>query len=450
MKRQPARRQYTQAEKAAYYKKLSAPQQRIPRQPVQSRALQVAKPRAVEKAPGMVSRAGQGVGGAIGSALGPVGTAIGSFLGGKLGHLVEKVTGFGDYKVEQNSVLVGGMNVPQIVNSVEKGGVIIRHREFIQDIVATTAFTNQSFLIQPGLARTFPWLSQIANSFEQYRIRGMMFDFVSTSSDALLSSATSTALGTVVMMTDYDVADSAPTSKREMLQSEFASSDKPSCTFIHPIECKKSVTAQNILYTRGAIAPPENFDQRLYDFASFNIATEGMQAAGGVLGELWVTYEIELLKPQFSYFGLADHYRMNTITTARPFGTVLGSNIGAGATLGGAIAADALSYRFPPEVTSGKFLVTYSVVGSAVASAHTPSFSITGGSLLSIQVNDTLAWINAPEPAATSGIIIITAVVTVTSGACYILLANNGLMPTSNNGDFWVVRLPDSIAARPT
>ena len=262
-----------------------------------------AQPKKAAEEGGVFTGLGQMAGNALGSALGgPAGGGIGKFLGGKLGHLIESVTGFGDYQVESNTVLQGGMSVPQVVNSMNKGTVIVRHREYIGNILSSINFSVQSYLIQPGLASTFPWLSQQATAYEQYRVRGMLFEFVSTSSDAVLSTAVSSALGSVIMMTEYDVADDPPTSKRQMLNSEFACSTKPSLSAIHPIECKRELSAQDILYTRGSIAVPSGFDQRLYDFARFNIATEGMQANGGILGELWVTYEMEFLKPQFAYF----------------------------------------------------------------------------------------------------------------------------------------------------
>lgn len=441
------RKAYTDAERAAYYKKKA--QSTKKKQP--KKAVVPYSPR--EKGPGILAGLGATAGGGIGSSFGPLGTAVGSFLGGKLGHLVEKVTGFGDYQIEQNSIMKGGMTPPQIVNSVEKGGVIIRHREFITDIIATQSFTNQSFVIQPGLASTFPWLSQIACSYEQYKLRGMLFEFNSTSSDALLSTSMNTALGTVVMMTDYDVADDPPSSKRQMLQSEFASSDKPSCTFIHPVECKKSLSAQNILYTRGAIAPPTGYDPRLYDFARFNIATEGMQSTGGVLGELWVTYEIELLKPQFAFFGLTDHFRCQVVTAARPLGAEISSNVAAGGTMGGTLHQDGDQgdyYAFPYEITGGQYMWTYSVVGTSGAGKTPPVMSITNGQLLAYQAGDTISYVDCPEPAATSATTMMVGIIRVTASGCRIKFDATGVPPSTTQAlDFWVVRISDSITFAP-
>ena len=73
------------------------------------------------KDPGVVSAVGGAVGGLAGTAFGgPIGEAIGTMIGGKLGHLVEKIIGFGDYRIQQNSLMKGGMSPAQVVNSSER------------------------------------------------------------------------------------------------------------------------------------------------------------------------------------------------------------------------------------------------------------------------------------------------------------------------------------------
>lgn len=455
-----SKKKYTDAQKAKHYKDLYLGAKPTTTRRVYARA--AAKPAYAPRArvartvkPANIAPRQPGLLSAGGKAAGDLVHPIAGFLGGKLGHLIEQVTGFGDYKVEQNSILQGGMSPPQIVNSVDKGEVIIRHREYIGDITATKEFVNRSYIINPGLASTFPWLSQIANSYEQYRLRGMMFEFNSTSSDALLSSSTSTALGTVMMMTEYDIADEPPTGKRQMLNAEWSCSSKPSLTFIHPIECKKSLSAQSILYSRGG-AIPDGFDERLYDFARFNIATEGMQADGGTLGELWVTYEVSFMKQQYSYVGLTDHYRLSSITSARPFGTVVGSNTDNGGTLGGLIAGDALSYAFPSQVSSGQYLWVYNVQGgTATASINAPAPSYTNATPKIYWAGstgiDTQAYPESPpSPGGTSAAIMMSGVCEVTKQGAYIILSGAGTStyPTGTlYGDFWITRIADSIKA---
>lgn len=447
------RKQWTDAQKIAFYKKKASNQgkartykskQYYKYKAGENAATRTERQKRIDShtTPGYISAAGSMLGGLI--------HPVAGFLGGKLGHLVEQVTGFGDYKVQSNSIMKGGMGPPQIVNSVNRGEVILRHREYIGDIVATTGFNVQSFLINPGLVNTFPWLSQIAGSYEQYKLRGMLFEFNSTSSDALLSSATSTALGTVIMMTDYDIADAPPTTKRQMLNSEWSSSSKPSCTFIHPIECKRSLSAQNTLYTRS-LPVPQGFDQRLYDFARFNIATEGMQAAGGVLGELWVTYEVSFMKQQLSTpGGQTDHFSLINILNAAPLGFPRVNPIASGSSLGGAIVSG-FQYRFPQNVGSGKFMWVYSVIGTS-ATIAAPTVTYTNATAPNYIFEDTLNKMQSPNNGETSVRFTMYGFVDITSQGCNISFSQiDGTLPSStNSGEFWVTRIADSIIAAPT
>lgn len=202
---------------------------------------------------------------------------------------------------------------PQIRNS--RTGTIVRHTEFIQNISGTEDFSLFSLPINPGLDSTFPWLSQIAPAYEQYKWRGLVFTYKTTSAD--LVTGTNGALGQVIMATDYDSADANYTSQREMLNSEYAKSAKPSVSFVHPIETARSQVPYKMFYTREG-DPPANADIRLYDIGKFQLATQGMQATGGTIGQLWVSYEIEFQKPQFKLdVGVeADHFTASTIPTA--------------------------------------------------------------------------------------------------------------------------------------
>lgn len=390
------------------------------------------------KDPGIISAAG--------SALGTLGGPLTTFLGGKIGHLIEKITGFGDYKVEYNTLMKGGMSPPSVVNSINKGGVIQRHREYICDIKATTGFNIQTFLIQPGLPSTFPWLSQIANSYDQYRLRGMLFEFNSTSSDALLSASTSTALGSVIMSTDYDVADAVPGDKATMLNNEFSCSSKPSLSFIHPIECKRSRSAINTLFTRGA-GIPNNFDQRLYDFARFNIATIGMQNNGGILGELWCTYEMEFMKQQvaqnitpFDHFGLS-----GIIDGDNPMGSSQSRT--PNSNLGGTM--DAESYMFPEQLATGNYRVTWYVHGAVnVATGITlPTINYTNCSGRAVFSEGTVPDVGTPSPVndKQSATCQIEIVMTITGLNASIKFTDFVPPAAVVGGDFLVSRVADNI-----
>lgn len=261
----------------------------------------------------------------------------------------------------------GGQQIPVIRNS--STGVIIRHKEYLGDILPSTPFASTNFFINPGLSATFPWLAPIANNFEQYEWRGLVFEFRSMSGDALTS--TNTALGTVIMATDYNVLAAPFTNKSAMENNEYSTSCKPSSGMIHPIECARGQTPVTRLYTRNS-EPPANSDQRLYDIGRFQIATQGMQSDGiGVIGELWASYEIKFLKPQVStnnQFNLYyDHYTLGQIGDRRAFLTAVksaGSNLGTTTTAG----SDSI-ITFPATANVGRYAITYHFGGDTATAA---------------------------------------------------------------------------------
>lgn len=294
------------------------------------------------------------------------GSKLGSLIGNGAQSLIKTITGFGDYKIENNTLMDGGMSPPQIINATRNNGVILRHREYIGDVIASTTFANTIYNINPGLSGTFPYLAQVAAAFEMYKMRGLVFEYKSTSSDSVLSSNTSSALGVVAMATQYNSVANSFTSLLQLENHEFANASKPSCDFVHPVECKRSEIALAEQYVRTG-APPSNADLRLYDVGVLNVAVSGSQASGGVLGQLWATYEIEFYQPLYAtpFTIQSDHSVNSTISNTAWFGTTHAFNTGN--TLNAGIGPNLL--QFPNAVKDGTFLIVARYnQGSAVAS----------------------------------------------------------------------------------
>lgn len=272
-----------------------------------------------------VGRALRAIGGLGGAHLGGLFGAptIGSSIGTGLGAQLSRWLGQGDYVVNSNTILnqsAGG--IPSMHRNNQS--IVVRHKEFITEVTGKTAFTVQrQFSINPGLSATFPWLSGVAAQYSEYRIRGMVYHYIPTSGNAV--SSTNAALGSVMLQTSYRANESAPTSKVEMMNEYWSNEAKPSESFCHPIECDPRENPFNVQYVRtGGVPSTDNV--LLYDLGTTSLAVTGQQADDIVLGDLWVTYEIELSKPKLTdligqslpAFRATATANLNTTT---PFGT---------------------------------------------------------------------------------------------------------------------------------
>jgi hypothetical protein len=245
---------------------------------------------------GFLAKALRGLGNLGGTTMGAMVGApgAGGAIGHSLGAAVSKWLGAGDYTVSRNTITQrAASNIPMMHNNGQS--IIVRHREFISSISGSVAFTVQSSLaINPGMAATFPWLSSIAARFQEYEFKGMVFHYVPTSGTF---NGTTAALGSVMLQTTYRSTDSAPSYKAEMLNEYCANEVVPFETMAHPIECDPKENPFAIHYVRTGPIP--SGEPLMYDLGTTFIATQGMKDTA-VVGDLWVTYEVELKKPLIS------------------------------------------------------------------------------------------------------------------------------------------------------
>lgn len=311
---------------------------------------------------GLLGSAG---GAAIGNMVAPgVGGAIGREIGNKVGELggslLSRIAGFGAYQVKMNS-LVFPKRPGAIVPSFGEDAIRVMKREYIGAIDGTTAFTNTVFAINPGQQNTFPWLSNIARNYEQYRFNGLIFEFVSTSSDAI-ASTTNLGLGQVMLATDYNAADSPYSDASQMLNAMFSNSGKPSENIIHAIECAPTDQAQKLYYVRVGSQAADT-DIRLYDVGNFQLATQNQQSNYLGMGQLWVSYDITFCKSvEFNELGqdiLTAKYQLMNQTIANTMGTTRVADIHNNL----AVVVDNHSITFPEDIAGGFYWFSWGVYG---------------------------------------------------------------------------------------
>jgi hypothetical protein len=236
------------------------------------------------------------------------------FLGGA-GQAAHKIwtslTGSGDYveeaanqpfEVTANTVVHPTLT-PTVPHITDEGGMIrVRHREFITDInVNDLGESDGDFLIQPGYAKTFPWLSSVGQRFQQYKLLGGVLEYVSLSGNAVAASAP--ALGQINMVAQYDVARDPILEPVERLNTYFANSGIVSDDLMMAIECETTEQPCHVYNVRNPDEKSQPIDLRWYDFARVTTQIKGAPPAppgeNWIAGQLWFTYDILLIKPVY-------------------------------------------------------------------------------------------------------------------------------------------------------
>ena len=334
---------------------------------------------------------GRHAGGMLGHYLGnkSFGQEAGAYLGDKGSDWINKqarsigtmVTGRGAYNTTNNLIKSKMLNgVPQFSSSKdETGALTIRHREYVTDINATNAlFEIRKFALNPGLASTFPWLSQIAASYDEYDMNGLIFTFVSTSQS---SNTSNNSLGTVIMCTNYNASAGTFPNKVQMMEYDSAQSARQDRNQSHGIECDpKKSSGFEILYVRNDV-PPLGQDIKAYDIGNFQLATSSVMGSGATgtaypvqVGELWVTYNVTLRKPKLAASSLLMDSGKRGTNIAAGGNAIIFTNmtLSPARNLYGVIdtTGNLVKYFFPPG-TIGNFRVNMTINYNAFATLNT-------------------------------------------------------------------------------
>lgn len=302
----------------------------------------------------------------------------GTYVAGSLSKW-RRLFGKGDYSttnkndIRYNSLIKGNAAIESSFNS-GKRGVRVCNREYIGDLVSQgDGFAIMlNHVAQPGLSGSFPWLSNAASAYETYKFHGLVYEFVSTSTNY----AATSALGVVVMAAQHRADAPGFSSRLAIENSEHCVSVRPDKNIMYGIECVDS--AQNEYFVRSGVTSTPSITE---DFVKLTVATAGITAASGTtLGELWVTYDVELFNPKIpiSIGGYANIFR-GSVTNANPLGTT-----GQGIYVGGSYVvtvSDSQTIRFGSTGSGlglGLIGMVYQVVvmwtcSTATAVSHTDS-----------------------------------------------------------------------------
>jgi len=370
----------------------------------------------------------------------PMLKGVGRWLGSGIGSIF----GSGDYVMTGSApaynVLANGSQIPKF--STTHATNIVCHREYLGDITGTAAFNNTAYPLNPGLATTFPWLSTIADNYQEYKFHGIMFEFRPLITDFV----TGGAPGVVIMATNYNADLPNYTTKQIMENSEFAVSVKPTNTLIHGVECSPEQTDPIIKYVRNSTVVTGQ-DLKNYDWGTFQFATQSNPIQN--LGELWVSYCVEFYKPVLlttsgtPTTGNSFHVDRSTFTAASPLGTVPNTASGS---LTAVVTATAITIASMPANQLIYFNILW--VGTVNGTFVSPVATFTNATEQLFNTNGTNNHIVAPVPAATTTCSWSGVVKTTAAGNVVLTFGTAGTLPTGTTTvDVWVNLLDSTITA---
>ncbi|APG77274.1 putative capsid protein [Wenzhou narna-like virus 5] len=165
----------------------------------------------------------------------------------------------------------------------------VKSREQISSITGSNSFlVGGTFHINPGLPECFPYLSDIAKKFQQYRFKSLTFEFV--------TSTATTTTGNVILSPEYNPKELPPATEQQATNTYGAVesvcwrnskvSFSPSGMF--PLGPRKMI--------RSCLVPS---DLQAYDAGQLFVCVTG-QTGNPLIGKLWVSYDVDLYIPQNS------------------------------------------------------------------------------------------------------------------------------------------------------
>jgi hypothetical protein len=201
-------------------------------------------------------------------------------------------TGNGDYVANSRNISNRGSRP----NSNSASFSIIERREWVTDIVTSNvakATSIQKFRVNPGNPLLAKWGSKVAWNYESYFPMQCVFEYVSTSADAM--STTNTSLGKVVMAAQYNTFASEWDTLTEIENAQSAVMTKPSKNARCGIECKAALRGASSLFVSETEVTTAG--KAFYDMADFYIATSGLDATSVKVGALYIVYKMKVFNP---------------------------------------------------------------------------------------------------------------------------------------------------------
>jgi len=196
----------------------------------------------------------------------------------------------------------------------------IVHTEFVTDLFSsssTTAFQGYQFLLNPANASLFPWLSNQAKNYAEFRFNRLTFYFEST-----VSASTD---GTMIVSSSPDANDILPSTKTAMLQYENAQRANVWERVVHHVP--KATLNRLPKFLTASTSDPVVTQDLQKEVGKLFLGINGVVATGKAVSELYVSYDCDFFDPQPPTGVTYAAQYSATATTGGDFGAPFASKI---------------------------------------------------------------------------------------------------------------------------
>lgn len=241
--------------------------------------------------------------------------------------------------------------------------ITVRHQEYISNVLGSTTQNTTKIDVNPGLASTFPWLSNLARNYETYLWRSLTFEY--------LPEVGSQTKGRIMMVADYDARDGIVADYRRLGSMHGAAMG----TIWSPLRltCDKAdLSKAKQFYVRSSSVA--NTDIKTYDSLSLQYNVGGT-VDGAVYGCIRASYTVDLMTPQVEDdVAYATSKKIENTISPTPDNPFAGALVTGGANLD-VNTNEGDRITFP---STGEWLLSTLLIGTGLTSAYYATTVLSG------------------------------------------------------------------------
>lgn len=244
--------------------------------------------------------------------------------------LFGKITGFGDYTVEANSLVAHPGSVEPPPSKFGDGSIRIKGTDFV-GFVKVKAISGGNFQkiarywISPSNVHLFPKLSIKAQMYQKAIMHGLIIRLVSTCSESITTPNGQMSIPTMLACTKYNTKEADFENESQFLNSFFCSDARVNKDFMHPVECDRSTQPTNVIMLWpqrplvGAVRDSQFENLGVLELAQVG----GSQTSEFVAYKMYADYDCELIQPLVRHSAsLSDHYKLTAIGNGVNFSNI--------------------------------------------------------------------------------------------------------------------------------